>query len=115
MAEETQNLSFTEYQKQAASTAIYPKRYEIIYPGMGLSNEAGECLGKIKKVLRDKDGIFSQEDKEAIAGEALDTVWYCAALLSDLGIDFGEYAQKNLDKLKSRMERGKIQGSGDNR
>ena len=38
-----------------------------------------------------------------------------AALCRDLEIDMAEVALKNLSKLKSRQERGTIQGSGDNR
>ena len=42
-------------------------------------------------------------------------LWYIAALCRDLEIDMAEVALKNLSKLKSRQERGTIQGSGDNR
>ena len=42
-------------------------------------------------------------------------LWYIAALCRDLEIDMAEVALNNLAKLKSRKERGTIQGSGDNR
>ena len=77
---------------------------------MGLGNEAGEVQGKIKKMLR--DGTFN---KDTIAAEIGDVLWYIAALCRDLEIDMAEVALKNLSKLKSRQERGTIQGSGDNR
>jgi len=44
-----------------------------------------------------------------------DVLWYCATLSHDLGYTLDEVAQTNVDKLRSRMERSKITGSGDNR
>ena len=44
-----------------------------------------------------------------------DVLWYVAALSSDLGLSLDKIAQKNLSKLESRMKRGVIKGSGDNR
>jgi NTP pyrophosphatase (non-canonical NTP hydrolase) len=96
------------YQQEAVKTAIY--KDSIIYPALGLGNEAGEVQGKIKKMLR--DGTF---DKDAIAAEIGDVLWYIAALCRDLEIDMAEVAVKNLAKLKSRQERGTLQGSGDTR
>jgi hypothetical protein len=46
-------MTFNEYQSKAVETAIYGTGSTIIYPALGLANEAGEVLGKIKKVLRD--------------------------------------------------------------
>ena len=96
------------YQQEAVKPAIYTDH--IIYPALGLGNEAGEVKGKINKSVR--DGTFN---KDAIAAEIGDVLWYIAALCRDLEIDMAEVALKNLSKLKSRQERGTIQGSGDNR
>ena len=96
------------YQQEAVKTAIYTD--PIIYHALGLGNEAGEVQGKIKKMLRD-----GTVNKDAIAAEIGDVLWYIAALCRDLEIDMAEVALKNLSKLKSRQERGTIQGSGDNR
>lgn len=41
------NLDFNEYQKQAVSTAIYPKQAAILYPLLGLIGELGETIEKI--------------------------------------------------------------------
>lgn len=106
-------MNFQDYQTQAVKTAIY--KHDIIYPALGLANEAGEVLGKIKKVLRDNDGDFTPEMSKAISDEIGDVLWYIAALSRDLGVPLEQIAQSNLDKLNSRMARGVLGGSGDNR
>lgn len=107
-------MKINEYQLKAMETAIYPM--PIIYPSLGLAGEAGEVADKVKKVLRDKGGNFTHaETKHAIAEEIGDVMWYCATLSHDLGFTLEEICQMNYEKLKSRMERGKIHGSGDER
>lgn len=107
-------MTLNDYQKKALETAIYPT--PIIYPSLGLTGEAGEVADKVKKVIRDKNSDFSDENtRKEIAKEIGDVLWYCATLSNDLGFSLEEIAQMNYDKLKSRYERGKIHGSGDNR
>ena len=47
--------------------------------------------------------------------ELSDTMWYLARVADFFGFTLEDAAYENLNKLYSRMERGKIQGSGDNR
>jgi NTP pyrophosphatase (non-canonical NTP hydrolase) len=109
-------MTFKEYQDKAVETAIYGAGNAIIYPALGLANEAGEVLGKIKKVLRDKNGDFDHLDtRMAIADEIGDVLWYMAALCKDLDISLDSIANKNIVKLLDRRARNVIQGSGDNR
>jgi hypothetical protein len=42
-------------------------------------------------------------------------LWYLAVFADQLGMSLDEIAQKNLDKLQSRKQRGVLGGSGDNR
>lgn len=107
------HLSF--YQQQASITAVYPSNVNVMYPAMGLAGEAGEVLNKIKKVYRDKDGVFDAETKREIAKELGDVLWYVAVLARDLGEDLEDTAKANLLKLQDRMRRGVIGGEGDNR
>lgn len=108
-------MTFNEYQNEAAQTTVYSDNSKIIYPALGLSNEAGEVLGKIKKVLRDNNGVYSPASVVEIGKEIGDVLWYIAALSRDLGLDMNAIAENNITKLKDRMNRGVIQGSGDNR
>lgn len=108
-------MTLDEYQKGARTTAIYPEESRIVYPTLGLTGESGEVADKVKKVIRDNGGQFSDERKHEIALELGDVMWYVASLAHDLGYSLEEVAQMNLDKLASRMKRDKIHGSGDER
>jgi len=99
-----------DYQKAASSTAIYKSEHAIIYPALGLAAEAGEVANKVKKIMRD-----GQFDRDGIADEIGDWLWYIAALCRDLNVDLSAVADRNIKKLRDRQQRGKLKGSGDNR
>lgn len=111
------DLTFDEYQKQAITTAlpINGGSGDFMYRTLGLTNEAGEVAGKVKKILRDKEGKLSEADKVEIAKEMGDVLWYLQALADYLGVSLGEIAEQNLEKVLGRKSRGTLQGSGDNR
>ena len=102
-------MTFDEYQEFARLTAIYPEDVKVVYPTLGLCGEAGEVAEKIKKHMRDGRSLVG------VGLELGDVLWYISALADDLGITLEEVAQANIDKLASRMERGKLGGSGDDR
>ena len=109
-------MNFTDYQTKSRATAKYPAiGHAVIYPTLGLVNEAGEVAGKIKKVFRDKDGQISAETRDALKAELGDVLWYLAQTCTELEISLDEVAESNLTKLLDRQARGKIQGDGDNR
>ena len=110
-------MNFKDYQKKALKTALYPAKYKVIYAAMGLGNESGEVLGKIKKWLRGDDGHgkMSKERNLALREELGDVLWYLAVLARDLGLDLDEIAQINIKKLASRKERNVLNGDGDKR
>lgn len=82
---------------------------------LGLVGEAGETADKIKKVLRDKEGIIDEHDKQEIAKELGDVLWYVANIARYLNVSLDEVAKINIDKLESRKQRNLISGEGDNR
>lgn len=109
-------MDFKKYQEKSRKTAVYPDRdNNFIYPTLGLSGEAGEVSEKIKKVIRDKKGIVDDETREAIKKELGDVLWYVSQIATELKLSLDDIAEKNIEKLYSRMERGKLNGSGDNR
>jgi NTP pyrophosphatase (non-canonical NTP hydrolase) len=110
-------MDFNEYQKQTATTAIYPGQGSVtglLYCGLGLG-EAGEVQGKAKKVLRDDDGVLTDEKRDAMRAELGDLLWYVAQFATELGVDLSDVAEQNLQKLAGRAARGALKGSGDER
>jgi NTP pyrophosphatase (non-canonical NTP hydrolase) len=110
------NMDFNTYQTRSRRTAKYPPiGAGIIYPTLGLTNEAGEVAGKVKKIFRDKDGVIGPEEREALRGELGDVLWYLAQVCTELDLSLDEVAEHNLAKLFDRLQRGKIGGEGDQR
>ncbi len=109
-------MEFNQYQEEARKSAIYPnKGNNFIYPTLGLAGEAGEVAEKIKKIIRDSDGIVSEEKKAELAKELGEVLWYISNLAEELGLKLEDVARGNIEKLRSRLERGKVHGNGDNR
>jgi len=110
-------VDFEEYQRESIKTDlnVVVKESDLVYYALGLCDEAGEVAGKVKKLYRDYDGVLTEEYKKEIAKELGDVVWYLSQMCTKLGLSLEEVAQMNLDKLKSRLDRGKLTGSGDNR
>ncbi len=109
-----------DYQEKIKKTDRFEQTADIMAPGflekvMGLTGEAGEVADKFKKIIRDKDGVVSDGDREAIIKELGDTLWYVASIARYLDAPLSEVAEKNVEKLYSRLERGVLAGDGDNR
>lgn len=108
-------MDFKAYQNFADTTRIYPEDMKIIYPCLGISGEVGEVCEKIKKIYRDKNGQFSEHDKDEICREIGDVLWYLSALCTDLNRDFNDIAFKNTQKIYERKNQNKLNGNGDYR
>jgi len=109
-------MTFEEYQKLSRKTAIYPNRdNNFVYPTLGLAGESGEVAEKIKKILRDNNGVVDDPRKKELQKELGDVLWYVSQLATELGLSLDEIASLNIEKLYSRFDRDKISGSGDNR
>jgi NTP pyrophosphatase (non-canonical NTP hydrolase) len=107
---------FQTYQTESRKTwSLVHTDHPIVYPTLGLVNEAGELAGKVKKIFRDKGGQINEADREALKGELGDVLWYLAQICTELDLSLADVAGGNIEKLFSRLERGKISGEGDNR
>ncbi len=109
-------MEFGEYQKLARETAMYSGAgSNFAYPALGLCGEAGEVAEKVKRIVRDGRKEATAEEIKEISKEIGDVLWYLANLAAELGLEFDSIACENIEKLKSRRERGVLHGSGDNR
>jgi len=108
--------NFDRYQQESRKTwHLIHTDHPIVYPTLGLANEAGEVAGKIKKIFRDKGGEISPADREALKQELGDVLWYLTQICTELDLSLEEVAEANLAKLFSRQARGQIRGDGDYR
>ncbi len=110
-------MTFDDYQKQALTTAINHPNPDYVFFDRVLSlvGEAGEVAEKVKKWIRDDKADFSKLDKQDLANELGDVLWYVATIADFLDYKFDTIAQENLKKLASRKTRGRLTGSGDTR
>jgi NTP pyrophosphatase (non-canonical NTP hydrolase) len=108
--------NLAQYQRESRKTwTLVHTDHPIVYPTLGLVNEAGELAGKVKKIFRDRDGVISDDDREALKYELGDVLWYLAQIATELDLSLDEIASANLEKLFSRLERNQIKGDGDYR
>lgn len=113
-------MNFDEYQKKAISTLTADHAYgeisaELMAQILGLVGESGEVAEKFKKIIRDKEGALSADDKKELLKELGDILWYVNVVAVLLDGSLSEVAEGNLKKVLSRKSRGVTKGSGDNR
>lgn len=112
-------MDFNEYQKEAIKTDHSVGKETVSADffaiALGLMSEAGEFGEKMKKIYWHKKGIWDNEDKKLLGKELGDCLWYIASLSNHLEIPLEQIAKENIEKLRSRVERGVHLGNGDNR
>ncbi len=105
-----------DYQRAALRTARETDaRDEFMHLVLGLVGEAGEIAEKVKKLVRDKNSDLAQLDRDDMAAELGDVLWYTAVLANFLGLSLDDVAQRNVDKLADRQRRAVLGGTGDSR
>lgn len=110
-------MDLDEYQEKTEQTAIYPSEFpdfvsaELVYVVLGYDGEAGEVVEKLKKAIREDDSSYL----DGLEDEVGDSLWYMARIAEELDVSLSEIAEKNLDKLLDRRERGALTGEGDER
>lgn len=118
-------MQLDDYQRKAASTAIYPGQgtfWGLLYCNTKLNGEAGEFSEKIGKLMRDNglgpDDFYTHIPVEKVVALKLelgDILWYVANAAKEIGYSLQEIADANIEKLSNRKEKGTLSGSGDNR
>ena len=97
-------LTLNEYQKLAARTAGAGGDGErrLIISALGLAGEAGEFANLVKKLAAHGHDI----SPEILADELGDVLWYISEAASACGLNLGDLAQQNVDKLRKRYPEG---------
>jgi len=100
---------FDKYQELALRTAS-PISTEtelamLTSAALGLSGESGEIADHVKKIVYHGHPL-DDDTRDKIAKEIGDILWYCAMGSRGIGIDLGEIARMNVEKLRKRYPSG---------
>lgn len=122
-------MHINEYQRKAHTFASYGGN--VMYPALGLAEEAGEAAGKIAKFIRKHDGraprcgtlppnapasgMYGDEFKfrADLVCELGDVCWMVAELATMFDIPLSTILNRNIEKLNERKKLNLIDGSGD--
>ena len=96
-------MNLKEYQKLCQKTAkkFRDKEKEIMTWGLGISGEAGDVAGCIKKTYSHRDN-----QKDAIRENLGDTLWYIAMICNFFNWNLEDVLKENIGKLEERHPRG---------
>lgn len=96
-------MDLKEYQELCKATAkkFDSPEKEIMTWGLGITGEAGDVAGCIKKTF-----AHDNDQKEGIKENIGDTLWYAAMICNFFGWNFQEVLDSNINKLKSRYPQG---------
>lgn len=109
-------MEFFDYENSPPLRHLIGKEeHRLAILSLGLTEEAGEVAGKIKKMLRNDDGVVTPVFVDNVKKELGDVLWYLTKLGHHFGMSLEDIAQTNIDKLSARMEKGTIKGEGDHR
>ena len=103
-------MTLHDYQQAALRTSAAPfdNRERPLVQGLGLCGEAGEVADLLKKQAW--HGL--ELDREKLAEELGDVLWYLADLASHFGLNLDDIARLNIDKLAARYPHGFTIGGG---
>ena len=107
-------LTLSQYQGYAQRTAVAGGDGDrrLIIAALGLAGEAGEFANLVKKLTAHGHTDITPE---VLADELGDIMWYVAEAASAVGLDLGEIASQNVEKLRNRYPAGFSQERSKNR
>ncbi len=96
-------MDLNEYQRLCKKTAkqFENKEKEILTWGLGLTGEAGDVAGCIKKTF-----AHDNDQRQGIRENLGDALWYAAMICNFFNWDFNEVLEENISKLKKRYPEG---------
>jgi NTP pyrophosphatase (non-canonical NTP hydrolase) len=97
-------LNIKKYQqlvKRTAKGSYKRKSDEIVNWGLGVSGEAGDLAGCIKKTI-----FHNNDQTQGVRENVGDTMWYLAMICNYYDWDFEEVLAENIEKLSKRYSKG---------
>ena len=93
-------MNLDDYQKQSIQTIAIQgiSVAALAHRTLGLSGEAGVLANRTKKIIRDSEGSFSEEDRQFAKEKLGDVLYYLSALAEYYGLSLSEVAEGNLVK-----------------
>ena len=132
--------AFAEYEAEAYNSNYPASGKSFLYPALAMCGEAGELAEKsialaekalllnshtgkvaerVKKLWRNRDKTagnhLSDQEREALASECGDVLWYLMAMARELGLSLEAIALANSLKVRDREKRGVVKSEGDKR
>jgi len=103
MEKNNAKINLKEYQRLCKKTAkkFNSREKEILTWGLGVSGEAGDVAGCIKKTFSHNDN-----QKRGIRENLGDTIWYLAMICNFFNWDLEEILKENVRKLQKRYPKG---------
>ncbi len=98
-------MNLKEYQELCAKTAkkFETPKEEIMTWGLGITGEAGDIAGCIKKTF-----AHDNDQRQGIKENLGDTLWYMAMICNFFNWDMEEVLNQNIEKLKARYPKGEF-------
>ena len=98
-----EKINLKDYQRLCRATAkkFKNKNTELVNWGLGVSGEAGDLAGCIKKTV-----FHNNNQAQGIMENIGDTMWYIAMICNCLGWDLEDVLRENIIKLKKRYPQG---------
>jgi NTP pyrophosphatase (non-canonical NTP hydrolase) len=100
----TDEITMKQYQHlaQRTSGAGGDGERRLIIAALGLAGEAGEFANMVKKLTAHGHDI----SPDTLSEELGDVMWYVAEAASAVGLDLGNIAVQNVEKLRKRYPEG---------
>lgn len=100
--------TLTAYQEWVdVSSSKRVMELDLVYPALGLAGETGEVVERVKKIIRDREGKATEEDREYLRLELGDVLWYVAKFCNVLDFQLEDVLLANVEKIEDRKINGK--------
>lgn len=104
--------AFIDYAKWTDRVWVKNEDFDIDLSAeaLGLTEEAGEVAGKVRKYLQGRE-----LNRDELVKELGDVFFFWSRIVKRFGLTPQEIVYRNQDKLEARLSKGVIIGEGDNR